>query len=142
MPDHLAELYERAVTGLTAKQCDKMAKLLIKHKTTISESDSDLGRSGVIRHKISTGEARPIKQPLRRLSVHMNEEDDRQIDEMLKKDVIQASTSAWASGIVMVQKKDESERFCKDYRQGWQKGGKYSYFPGRREILVIPGKYW
>ena len=26
--------------------------------------------------------------------------------------------------------------------QGWQKGGKYSYFPGRREILVIPGKYW
>ena len=28
------------------------------------------------------------------------------------------------------------------YWQGWQKGGKYSYFPGRREILVIPGKYW
>ena len=26
--------------------------------------------------------------------------------------------------------------------QGWQKGGKYSYFPGRREILVIPGNYW
>ena len=76
----------------------------------------DLGRSGIIRHKISTGEARPIKQPHRRLSVHMNEEDDRQIDEMLKKDVIQASTSALASGIVMVQKKDESKRFCKDYR--------------------------
>ena len=27
-------------------------------------------------------------------------------------------------------------------KQGWQKGGKYSYFPGRWEILVIPGKYW
>ena len=27
-------------------------------------------------------------------------------------------------------------------KQGWQKDGKYSYFPGRREILVIPGKYW
>ena len=26
--------------------------------------------------------------------------------------------------------------------QGWQKDGKYSYFPGRLEILVIPGKYW
>ena len=26
--------------------------------------------------------------------------------------------------------------------QGWQKDGKYSYFPGRWEILVIPGKYW
>ena len=28
------------------------------------------------------------------------------------------------------------------FEQGWQKGGKYSYFPGRREILVIPGNYW
>ena len=27
-------------------------------------------------------------------------------------------------------------------KQGWQKGGKYSYFPGWQEILVIPGKYW
>ena len=27
-------------------------------------------------------------------------------------------------------------------KQGWQKGGKYSYFPGRPEILVIPGNYW
>ena len=26
--------------------------------------------------------------------------------------------------------------------QGWQRGGKYSYFPGRREILAIPGNYW
>ena len=27
-------------------------------------------------------------------------------------------------------------------QQGWQKGGKYSYFPGWWEILVIPGNYW
>ena len=27
-------------------------------------------------------------------------------------------------------------------KPGWQKGGKYSYFPGQREILVIPGNYW
>ena len=26
--------------------------------------------------------------------------------------------------------------------QGWQKSGKYSYFPGRREIPVFSGKYW
>ena len=31
---------------------------------------------------------------------------------------------------------------CNSQWQGWQKGGKYSYFPGRREILVIPGNYW
>ena len=47
----------------------------------------------------------------------MKEEADRQIDEMLNKDVIQPSKSPWASGIVMVQKIDESKRFCVDYRK-------------------------
>ena len=45
----------------------------------------------------------------------MNEEADKQIDEMLKKDVIQPSSSPWASGIVMITKKDGSKRFCVDY---------------------------
>ena len=47
----------------------------------------------------------------------MNDEADKQIDEMLKKDVIQPSSSPWASGIVMVTKKDGSKRFCVDYRK-------------------------
>ena len=57
------------------------------------------------------------KQPLRQLPVHMNEEADKQIDEMLKKDVIQKSTSPWASGIVMVTTKDVPKRFGIDYRK-------------------------
>ena len=47
----------------------------------------------------------------------MNQEADKQIDEMLKKDVIQPSVSPWASAIVMVKKKDGSTRFCVDYRK-------------------------
>ena len=49
--------------------------------------------------------------------MRMNEEVDKQIDEMLKKDVIQKSTSPWASGIVMVTKKDGSKHFCIDNRK-------------------------
>ena len=47
----------------------------------------------------------------------MQGEADIQIKEMLQKDVIQISTSPWASGIVMVEKKDGSKRFCIDYRR-------------------------
>ena len=36
---------------------------------------------------------------------------------MIQKDVIQKSSSPWASGIVMVEKKDGSKRFCVDYRR-------------------------
>ena len=36
---------------------------------------------------------------------------------MLQRDVIQPSSSAWASGIVIVSKKDGTKRFCVDYRK-------------------------
>ena len=73
----------------------------------------------IIRHRIITFklEDRPIKQPLRRLSIHMNEEADKQIAETLKKNVVQLSASLWASGIVMVKRKDGSKRFGLDYRR-------------------------
>ena len=117
LPEHLQDLYTRTADGLTVKQQKQVAKLLIKHESTFSKTDEDLGRTGIIRHKINTEENCPIKQPLRRLPVHMNAEADKQIDEMLKKDVIQPSSSPWASGIVMVTKKDGSKRFCVDYRK-------------------------
>ena len=47
----------------------------------------------------------------------MHIEADKQIDEVLRKDVIQKSSNPWASGIVMVKKKDGSKRFCVDYRR-------------------------
>ena len=47
----------------------------------------------------------------------INEEADKQIAETLKKNVVQLSASLWASGIVMVKRKDGSKRFCLDYRR-------------------------
>lgn len=42
---------------------------------------------------------------------------DKQIDEMLERNVIQESTRPWSSGIVIAKKKDGTMRFCIDYRQ-------------------------
>lgn len=100
---------------MSSAQKKQVAKLLKKYGKTFSASENDLGRTGITKHKITTGNTPPVKQPMRR--IHMQDEVDRQIDEMLDNDIIQPSTSPWASGVVLVQKKDGTKRFCIDYRR-------------------------
>ena len=49
---------ESAVIGLN--------ELLISHRAAFSESEYDLGLTGVVEHRIETGSARPVRQHLRR----------------------------------------------------------------------------
>ena len=113
----LQELYERTAQGLTQEQCKEVTKPLTKYQASFSKSGSDLSRTGIMKPMIPTGDASPIKQPLRRLPEHMHEEVNTQIDDMLHEDVIPPSSSPWSSGILMVQKNYGAKRFCIDYRK-------------------------
>ena len=117
VPSHLSDLYQRTVEGMNKAQQKHVAGLLNKYSSVFSENDNDIGRTGVLQHRIPTKDVQPIKQPLRRVPYHMQKEMDEQIDQLLEKDVITPSKSPWASGIVLVKKKDGSKRFCIDYRR-------------------------
>ena len=62
MPSHLSDLYERTIVGMNNVQKKQVEKLLCKYSEVFSKSDSDLGRTGIIKHRIPTGDAQPIKQ--------------------------------------------------------------------------------
>lgn len=68
-----------------------------------------------MKHTIDTQDARPLKEPPRCVSYHLESEIYKQIDEMLNKNIIEKSVSLWASGVVLAKKKDGSLRFCVDY---------------------------
>ena len=111
VPKHLQDLYERSTDWMSSAQKKQVAKLLSKYGETFSKTDTDLGKTGIIEHKIPTGTVLAIKQPaVRRVPVHLQGKVDKQIDDMLENAIIQPSTSPWASGIVLVKKKDGTRR--------------------------------
>ena len=59
---------------------------------------------------------RPIKIPPCRVPLHLSDEVWKQTEDMLKRDIIESSHSAWSSPVVLVKKKGNTWRYCIDYR--------------------------
>ena len=113
----LSELLNKTSKRLTGKQKNQAKEFLIQHAILFANDDKELGKTGVIKHKIRTGDRVPMKKPFRRMPVSMREEVDKHIDDMLERDVIVPSVSPWAAGVVLAKKKDGTTRLCVDYRQ-------------------------
>ena len=103
--------------SLDPTQKGYLYQLLRLYKDIFAQNKTDFGRTNKIKHSINTGDAAPIRQPVRRVPPARREELKKLLDNMLEKDVIQPSTSPWASPIVLVQKKDGTLRLCVDYRK-------------------------
>ncbi|MCP3667794.1 MAG: hypothetical protein GY696_35780, partial [Gammaproteobacteria bacterium] len=102
---------------LSAEQKARLLKLLTQFKHTFSAGPLDLGRTGLVKHVIPTGDAQPIKQKPRRIPETQRRLVDDMVSKMLQQGVISKSCSPWSSPVVLVTKKDKSWRFCVDYRR-------------------------
>ena len=80
----------------------------------MADSSDMLGRIGVLKNRIDTGIAMPIRQQARRVPLPCKETVHKLLQEKLFRNVISLSKSPWASPIVL---KDGSTRFCVDYRK-------------------------
>lgn len=113
LPEHLVDLMTRSTKHLYFEESLKLRKLLINFQSVFATSSDDLGRTDLVQHTINTGPANPIRQCPRLLP----EVEKQELEKMLRLNVIELSSSAWSSLIVLVTKKDRSTRFCIDYRK-------------------------
>ena len=118
MPDHLNELFEQSSKNLkNAEHVTELANILVKNADAFAKNKMDLGTCSVLKHKIVTGEAAPIRQPLRKTPRGFEDEEEKVLKDQLDAGVIVPSKSAWASPVVLVRKKDGTVRWCIDYRK-------------------------
>lgn len=95
----------------------KAEKLLGKYASIFANEGNNTGRTGILKHRINTGDAKPIRQAPRRVPLAKREDAKKIIEDMHKNGAIEPSISPWSSPIVLVKKKDGSTRFCVDYRK-------------------------
>ena len=112
------------IDTLDFSQCDcsppelqQLKALLADNADVFALDPSQLGCCGLVQHAIDTGDKPPLKQPPYRTPVVRREKVAQLIKEMQEQGIVQPSSSAWASPVVLVPKKDGSLRFCVDYRR-------------------------
>jgi len=115
--DPLTGLTKGVERNVTTEQKARRTELLKRFSYVFSKNELDLGKTSLAKHRIDTGDAKPMRQTLRRQLFYLLEKIDEHGKEMLKAGVIEASSSPWTSNIVVVKKKDASLRFCVDYRK-------------------------
>ncbi|UYV69897.1 hypothetical protein LAZ67_7001124, partial [Cordylochernes scorpioides] len=95
---------------------DELNKLLQENEQIFSQHQTNIGRIS-IQHNIVTKEHLPISLRPYRRPISEYEKISEQVKEMIKKGLIKESSSPWSFPVVLVQKKDGTNRLCVDYRE-------------------------
>ena len=113
---HLQPVIQSLPEDLPGNQKKEVIEFIRKHVDLFSRSEFDIGCTPLVQHEINTRQNRPFKQPLRRHPISQLPVIDEHVQNMLANDVIEPSSSPWASNVVLVRRKDGNFRFCIDYR--------------------------
>ena len=113
--DHLNQIeYGK---NLNEEQRAAIAQLIEKYEHLFSKNQYDIGQTSITEHKINTLDSVPIKSHPYKTPMHVKKEIRKQVDDMLKHNIIEESESPWSSPVVLVKKKNDTYRFCVDFRK-------------------------
>jgi len=114
---HLAGLVDGVDVSLSESQRTSLLEILHEYADIFTTGELDLGSTTIAQHRIDTGDALLMRQSLRRQPWHLLDKIDAHVSDMIKVGVKEASCSPWTSNLVVVKKKNNSLRFCVDYRK-------------------------
>jgi hypothetical protein len=84
------------------------------------EESGEFRKTDLVRHRIETGNAPPIRKAPYRVPHSLRGEMEEQVDNILNRGVIRESTSPWNAPAILVPKKSSDGKrkylFCVDYR--------------------------
>ena len=117
LPEHLQCILDKVSPKVDTEQKLKIKHLLIEYQDIFMGPDGKLGHIYLLQHVIDTGNAKPVKQPPRRVPIAQREIIEKELGKMLTQNIIQPSDSPWSSRCLLVKKSDSTYRFCVDYRK-------------------------
>ena len=103
--------------NLSNEQSHRLKQLSDSYDQVFSKNEHDLGFYDKTQFDINTVDETPVKSRPYRVPYAQQETVNQMIDDMLTHKIISKSNSPWASPVVIIKKKDGSNRFCVDYRK-------------------------
>ena len=116
----------KGASQLSTNEEATVRSILAIFHDTFAWTEAEVGKTFINAPPINTGDAAPLKQRPYRISRHEDMVVEKQVQTWLNQGVIERSTSAWSSPVVLVPKKaldqdDPTEekryRLCIDYRK-------------------------
>ena len=115
---HLRELFSQHDTpNLTNPQRESLKKVVENHDQLFLLEEGELGTMNTPPSHIHVQDPQPVRGPMYRYPENSKEIIQEMLEDMEKKGVIEKTTSAWLSPIVLVNKPDGTKRMCLDYRR-------------------------
>ena len=111
----LARLNQGVLATSPSPETEMIVECALDYNDVFALGDDDRGEVIDVEHRIETADHPPIHQAPYRVPFALRDKITELVQQMLDTSVIQESSSPWASPVVMV-KKDNSLRFCVDYR--------------------------
>ncbi|CAG2213163.1 unnamed protein product [Mytilus edulis] len=128
--------FDFSKSDLTDQQKQKLTTFLNENRDVFATSLKELGKTNVYHHKIDTGNSKPIKSRPYRTSPAAKQEIQKQIDELLKYDIIEPSTSS-AIGYILSQFGEDKKEHVIGYRGRALSPAEKNYTVTEQEMLAL-----